>query len=438
MTRSYHRWLSAILLLCVLLRIGAAFFLGDQVVELPGIQDQISYNALALRLVGGHGYSFDTGWYPFIPANTPTSHWSFLYPAYLAAVYGVFGYHPLAARLIQALVAGLLTCWLVNRLGRRVGGDRVGLVAAAIAALYGYFIYYGAALMTESFHIVLVLLALDLAMQLEDHAEAVAAGQLSVGGDLGRWALLGLALGLAILQRQVTMVFAPFLYLWLAWRYRRSLRPALMGGLLSAGIIVLLILPWTVRNARIFDHFLLLNSNAGFAFYWANHPEYGFGDAWPTTDPGPLPPLPAEASGMNEAQIDRLLTREALGFILNDPGYYLRRVVSRIPWFFLFYPLPDSSPISNLTRVFSIGITLPFMIYGLVLSRRRWRRHVLVYLFAAAYTLIHLASWPGARYRLPVDAVLIPFAALALMHLWERLVARKAHGAAQETKEMIS
>ncbi len=119
---------------------------------------------------------FDIGWYPFTPANTPTSHWSFLYPAYLAAVYGIFGYHPLAARLIQAVVAGALTCWLAYRLGRRAGGPRVGLMAAAITALYGYFIYYNAALMTESFHIVLVLLALDLAMQIEDHAEAVAAG----------------------------------------------------------------------------------------------------------------------------------------------------------------------------------------------------------------------------------------------------------------------
>jgi len=29
-------------------------------------------------------------------------HWSFLYTFYLAAVYALFGVHPLAARLIQA------------------------------------------------------------------------------------------------------------------------------------------------------------------------------------------------------------------------------------------------------------------------------------------------------------------------------------------------
>jgi 4-amino-4-deoxy-L-arabinose transferase-like glycosyltransferase len=353
----------------------------------------------------------------------------------MAAVYGLVGTHPLAARLIQALVAGALTCWLVYRLGRRVGGSTVGLVAAAIAAVYGYFIYYNAALMTESFHVVAVLLALDLAMQIEDHAGAVTAGSRPAIQDLGRWALLGLVMGLAVLQRQVTLVFAPILYGWLAWRYRHALRSVLPGALLSVGIVLLLILPWTARNYRVFGRFLLLNSNAGFAFYWSNHPEYGFGDALPTNDAGPMPPLPGEAAGMNEAQMDRLLTRQALGFILDDPGRFLRRVLLRVPAFFMFYPLAESGPMSNLTRVLSFGITLPFMIYGLALSVRRWRRYVLIYLFAAAYTAIHLASWPGARYRLPIDAVLIPFAALALVHIGERLAARRAGRAAPERKE---
>jgi 4-amino-4-deoxy-L-arabinose transferase-like glycosyltransferase len=424
-----------ILILAVATRVGAALMLGDRVEVLPAIQDQVSYDTLAQSLLAGKGYQFDVHWYPFTPAHTPTSHWSFLYPLYLASVYGLVGYHPLAARLIQALVAGALTCWLVYRLGRRVGGPMVGLVATAIAALYGYFIYYNAALMTESFHIVAVLLALDLAMQIEDHADAVAAGTHPTRQDLWRWTLLGFVLGLAVLQRQVTMIFVPVLYLWLAWRYRRGLRQVLLGGLLSAGILLLLILPWTVRNYRVFHQFLLLNSNAGFAFYWSNHPEYGFGDALPTNDAGPIPPLPVEASGMNEAQIDRLLTREAIGFILTDPGRFLRRVVGRIPAFFMFYPLAESGLVSNLTRVLSFGITLPFMIYGLFLSRRNWRRYVLLCLFVGTYTLIHLASWPGARYRLPVDAVLIPFAALALVHLWDRLAARRV---ALERKKLVS
>ena len=74
--------LAMILTVAVLVRIPVAIYMGDQVTELPGIQDQISYDALAHSLLDGRGYSFTENWYPFTRANTPTSHWSFLYPIY--------------------------------------------------------------------------------------------------------------------------------------------------------------------------------------------------------------------------------------------------------------------------------------------------------------------------------------------------------------------
>ena len=44
----------------------------------------------------------------------------------------------------------------------------------------------------------------------------------------------------------------------------------------------------------------------------------------------------------------------------------------------------------------------------------------LLYLFIAVYTVIHLLSWALIRYRLPVDAVLIIFAAYGLTNLGRR------------------
>ena len=56
--------LAWILLISVLLRFGAAFYLGDKVVDLPGTYDQISYHTLAVRVLTGHGFSFATVWWP--------------------------------------------------------------------------------------------------------------------------------------------------------------------------------------------------------------------------------------------------------------------------------------------------------------------------------------------------------------------------------------
>ena len=129
-----RRWLAVILFVSVVLRLAAALYMGDRVVPLPGTYDQVTYDALAQSLLAGRGYSFTRDWWPATPANAPTAHWSFLYPLYLAAVYGLFGHHPLIARLIQAIVSGILLPLLVFRIGRRIFGARVGLTAAGLCA----------------------------------------------------------------------------------------------------------------------------------------------------------------------------------------------------------------------------------------------------------------------------------------------------------------
>jgi len=71
-------------------------------------------------------------------------------------------------------------------------------------------------------------------------------------------------------------------------------------------------------------------------------------------------------------------------------------------------------------RVFSFGLYLPFFAAGLVLSAKEWRRCSLVYLFVVVFSLMHVLVWASIRYRLPVDAALMPFAALAVEKLGRR------------------
>jgi len=60
---------------------------------------------------------------------------------------------------------------------------------------------------------------------------------------------------------------------------------------------------------------------------------------------------------------------------------------------------------------------LPFMVIGLIRSFRFTdrQRYLLLYIFVGIYTVIHLLSWALIRYRLPVDAILIIFAAPILI-----------------------
>lgn len=110
------RWLWVIVAGAVVLRLAAALALGDRVEVLPGTHDQVSYHTLALRVLDGHGFTFPTDWWPITRAGEPTAHWSFLYTLYLAGVYAVAGAHPLVARLVQAMAAGVLGPWLADGL----------------------------------------------------------------------------------------------------------------------------------------------------------------------------------------------------------------------------------------------------------------------------------------------------------------------------------
>jgi hypothetical protein len=96
----------------------------------------------------------------------------------------------------------------------------------------------------------------------------------------------------------------------------------------------------------------------------------------------------------------------------------------------MFWPSSDSGMISNIARVTSFGLLWPFMLYGLLFSLMRRPAPltlrpptpaILFYIFVLAYTIIHLLTWTLIRYRLPVDAILIIFAGLALIDLSERI-----------------
>jgi hypothetical protein len=409
----------------VLLRMAAAIYLGDHVTDLPGTFDQISYDMLARQVLAGHGFTVATDWWPVTPAGEPTAHWSYLYTLYLTAVYTIFGYHPLVARLIQAVLAGILMPWLAYRLGSRHFGQREGLVAAGLTAVYAYFVYYAGALMTETFYIIAILAALDMAGAL-----GLASGETPRSRFRVEWLGLGLALAAAVLFRQVFLLFTPFLFGWLLWQsFRHKVLPVkqAIGGLLVAGfILVAAILPWTMRNHRAFDSFVLLNTNAGFAFFWGNHPIHGsnFVSILPDDGPSYQDLIPPELLELDEAALDRALLQRGLTFIGDDPGRYLVLSLSRTKDYFKFWPSAESGRISNLSRILSFGILWPLMAIGLVYYgvRHFWPSEaLLLYLFVGVYTAIHLLTWALIRYRLPVDAVLLLFAGVAIVAIGERL-----------------
>ncbi len=412
-----------IIFISVCLRVGVSFYMGNKVVELPGIFDQLSYHNLALRVLGGHGFTFGELWWPITRAGEPTAHWSFPYTLYLVAIYGLFGSHPVDARILQAIVVGILHPYVAYLIGKKAFDRNVGLIAAAVTALYIYYIYYGAALMTEPFYITAILFSLYFSMQLREKQNKKKDFLLGMA--------LGLSLGLTVTLRQVFLLFIPFLFAWLWFAHFKNTRSLpVLSTVLSIVVIVLFILPITYYNYSRFHRFVLLNTNSGYAFFWGNNPIYGTKFIPILTTSQYRGMIPEEVRHLDEAALDSELLKRGIQFVVQDPKRFILLSLSRIPSYFMFWYSPASGMLSNISRIGSFGIMLPFMLYGLFLSIKRSRNFLelvispagLLMLFALVYSSIHILTWTLIRYRLPVDAVLIPFSALALQDVYQRVL----------------
>jgi hypothetical protein len=461
------RWLILILTIAIVARLGSALLMGDQLEVLPGIYDQVSYHNLAIRLLSGHGFTFGQEWWPATPAGQPTAQWSYLYTFYLVVLYSIFGVHPLVARVIQAVVTGLLMPWLAYRLAGKVfgaspgsswggsdgaplgnrdgalgGRSAIGLLAAGWVAVYGYFVYYSGALMTEMFYTTGILAILDIGLKI---ADCLKEGRTVAKRD---WLWLGVLAGVTAMLRQVALLFVPFMFLWLLWaglgreRFWKATWNVARGGLLSAIVMLVMILPVTLWNYHQFNRFVLLNTNAGSAFFWANHPVEGyvFKSLYTSDMPTYQQVIPQDLRGLNEAALDQALLRLGIGFVLADPLRYASLTITRFPAFFEFWPSGDSSLVSNITRVLSFGLALPFMFLGIILwifahlhQPRFWSnlREVfrapgsLLVLFILCNSGIYLLSWAMIRYRLPQDSVGLIFAAFGAIWLIDRILIKK-------------
>jgi hypothetical protein len=246
------------------------------------------------------------------------------------------------------------------------------------------------------------------------------------------------------------LLFLPFLFIWIWWnfpeseaeRWKQGSRWSAVKGLsIATLILVLMIVPFTIRNERVFGTFTLLNTNAGFAFFWGNHPVHGtkFIPVLPSGSIRYYDLIPKELLSLNEAELDKALLRIGVQYVLDDPGRFVLLSISRLEEYFKFWPSSDSGLISNISRVGSFGTSLPFILYGLwVALVQKWRSQTsserwgiaLLLMFILIYTGIHLLSWTLIRYRLPVDAILIVFAGLGITTLLERNPSKKGKSAA--------
>jgi 4-amino-4-deoxy-L-arabinose transferase-like glycosyltransferase len=406
-------WL-VIALVAVALRL--AFALGywtDQ----PLTRDEREYLSLARGVASGAGFVYDEGARaggvdPF--GRAPG------YPAFLALV-GAGGAVtttvPVIAQVAQSIVGGLGVL-LVGVLATRLAGPRAGLAAAVGAACYPPLVWIAAYAFSEA---IFWPIGLGCVWLFDRAHQAVPAR------DRLRWALFaGVVAGVAVLIRPAMLFFLLLAGPWWLWQRRWAPLAALaLGSLLVIG-------PWTARNAAVHGRFVLVASEGGVTFWTGNHPlAIGEGDmaANPAIKEAFLA-LGERYPDVSEEDLEPIYYREAFAWIRAHPVDWLVLQARKV--FYLVVPIGPSytlhSPLYFWASVMSYGVV------ALLASVALWRRTAVLsrspglWLLVASAVAVCLVFFPQERFRIPV---IDP----ALLILAGSLVAavapgRRAHSAA--------
>ena len=261
------------------------------------VSDAATYDGLGWRLAQGMGYAREDG--------APTAFLPVGYPAFLAALYTVFGHSWTAAGIANALL-GALSIALTYRLAREVLPSRASLAAAgAVALLPSHIIAFTPVLRNEALHLVFVLAAL------------LAACAFARRPDWRSAALFGAVIGVGVYVRPILLFFpvaAALLLLLRGGGADATPRRAAALATLSLLVAVALLMPWTARNYAVFNEPILTATNGGITFYLGNGPG-ATGEYRPITD--------ARFAGWSELDWHREGYRLGLERIANHPGEWL-------------------------------------------------------------------------------------------------------------------
>ncbi len=178
------------------------------------------------------------------------------YPAFLAAVFAIFGMEHYRAVLMVQMFVDIGTCFLIADLARRLVSARAARFAFLLAALCPFLANYVANALTETLEVFFTVLALDLAVV-----------GLETLHDLSMkpWAGCGLAVGAAMLLRPdgglLLLAIEAYLLVLLVrvWVYRTpagfSALHLFRAGLILAVVSLASLVPWTVRNLHTLHEF---------------------------------------------------------------------------------------------------------------------------------------------------------------------------------------
>ena len=402
--------------------------LGDaKAYELLGrnLADGVGY-VRPYEYAGGEGYAFPSAEYPpGLPVVVA-----------VADAAGIDG----ATGLRTVLCAfGALTVGLVGLIARRLGGDGAGFVAALIAAVHPALWNTDVTLMAEPLAAFMGAALVLMALAVADRP------------TVWRWLGLGALTGVGCLVRSEFLLIGPLLMALVALRAVDGWGSRLRLAGASLGALVIVLMPWTIRNEATFHQFVPLSNNSGsvakgancdaayqgqYKGLWVTNVTLGGTEA-DAARSGCFSGFDIHRGGPNEAQIAARLRHEGLSYARNHltelPGVMAARLGRTVGLYhfqqqtnFAYAEGRNPRWERRGTRAFQVLALLGIIGFVVAAVRRtlEWERFVLLVPPVAVLVVVAL-TYGNPRFRAAAEPAVVVLAVLGGCDIAAALGARR-------------
>jgi 4-amino-4-deoxy-L-arabinose transferase-like glycosyltransferase len=403
------------------------FYLGSQT-DLAPVRPNLPFGyelgRVARAIAAGEGFSsplrmVDTG---------PTVWFTPIFPYFVAGIFKIWGiYSVMSEIVIQTLNCAFaaLTVIPIYSIAKRTFGESSAIGAAWVWVFLPTALYFPILWIWDTTLIALFFALIFWATLVMPEKRGVLP-----------WAGYGALWVTGVLINPSILSLFPFFLAWLIWEARKASVPWAKPVAAALLVFTIGLVPWTVRNYRVFGKFIVLRSNFGLELWLGNNPDVtDTMSNW--AHPNDNPAEAQKYARMGEIAYMADKEHEAFLFMRTHPGdtlnFMFRRFVEN--WLGITDSPADLLATGSLKiqgfMVLNALLSLLCLLGALYAHRARAPEAPLYAIVLLIFPLVFYVTHSSLRYRFPIDPIIVVLAVSAVAHLISLAQARHLRGGKQ-------
>jgi len=331
-----------------------------------------------------------------LPKGEPNAYVTPGYPLFISLIYKLVGNSQeagiMAVKFVQAILS-TLSVFIMYLIGKRIKSPVVGIIAALLASIYPTFLVVAAYHLTETLYLFVFLLYLYLQIISNQN-----------NSKLLNF-ITGIIFGAAVLVRPT--VFPLFLVVYLFEYFINKNKKAMKNMLFFSLGLILIMLPWWIRNIITMGKFILLCTQSG-------NPLLG----------GAYPPwLKPTNSFSPENQVGQAITIIVNGFKEHTSDYLYWFTIGKLQIIYGIQYLKEKIVLPEFTDYIHF-ISLAIGLLGTIISI--FKKEIrLIAIYIILLTGLQLLFIPESRYAFPIMPLFMILTGYVLHWVMEKIFCRE-------------